>query len=149
MVSLTVLYICLCERSEAISQLNKSATPDTAGLAMTSYLCDTTLVDDNRLRRTVTAFLSEESGFVISQANTGEQAHSMIDEGRYEYDLVIVELAMPEISGPALADVLIKSHPDIPVFVVKGFHDKMWFMELLNGDDKSVHKFARKRTVIK
>ncbi len=43
MVSLTVLYVCLCERSEAISQLNKIATPDMAGLAMTSYLCDTTL----------------------------------------------------------------------------------------------------------
>ncbi len=103
------------------------------------------LVDDNRLRRTVTAFLCEESGFVISQANSGEQALSMIDEGKYEYDLVIVEMEMPEISGPALAEVLIKSHPDIPVFVVTGFHDKMWFMELLNDDDKSIHKFSRKR----
>ncbi len=53
-VSLTVLYICLCERSEAISQLNKIATPDTAGLAMTSYLCDTTL--ENRRLLTMQGF---------------------------------------------------------------------------------------------
>src|SRR5208337_586342 len=98
------------------------------------------LVDDNNLRRTAIAFFCEGSGFVISQANSGEQALSIIDEGRYAFDLVIVDSEMPEMSGLTLVNVLIKSHPDIPVFVVSGFQDKIRFMELLNDDDKSVHK---------
>ncbi len=102
------------------------------------------LVDDNSFRRTVIAFLCEERGFVISQANSGEQALSMIEEGRYEYDLVIVDSEMPEMSGLTLVNALKKSHPDIPVFVAAAFQDRLRFMELLN-DDKSVHKFVRKR----
>jgi len=107
------------------------------------------LVDDDSLRRTVIAFLCEESGFVISQANSGEQARSMIDEGRYEYDLVMVDSEMPEMSGLTLVNAMKKSHPDIPVFVAAAFQDKLRFMELLNDDDKSVNKFLLKRMVIK
>ncbi len=96
------------------------------------------LVDADSLRRTATAFLCEDSGFVISQANSGEQAFLMIDEGRDEYDLVIVDLEMPQMSALKLVNALKKSRPRIPVFIVSAFQDKLRFMELLNNDDKSV-----------
>ncbi len=53
------------------------------------------LVDNDSLLRTAIAFLCEESGFVVSQANSGEGALLMIDEGRGEYDLVIIDLDTP------------------------------------------------------
>ena len=53
------------------------------------------LVDNDSLLRTAIAFLCEDSGFIVSQANTGEDALLMIDEGRGGYDLVIIDLDIP------------------------------------------------------
>ena len=50
------------------------------------------LVDNDSLRRTATAFLCEDSGFIVSQAKTGKDALLMIDESRSKYDLVIIDL---------------------------------------------------------
>src|SRR5208282_5324875 len=52
------------------------------------------LVDNDSLLRTAIAFLCEDSGFIVSQAASGEDALLMIDEGRGEYDLVIIGLEM-------------------------------------------------------
>jgi CheY-like chemotaxis protein len=94
------------------------------------------LVDDDSLGRTVTAFACENSGFVVSQASSGEQALSMINEGRHKYDLVIVDLESIEMFGLALVSELIKSYPEIPAFVISRLQDKMRFIELLNDNDK-------------
>jgi len=53
------------------------------------------LVANDSLLRTAIAFLFEDSGFIVSQANSGGNALLMIDEGRDEYDIVIIDTEMP------------------------------------------------------
>ena len=64
------------------------------------------LVANDSLLRTAIAFLFEDSGFIVSQANSGGNALLMIDEGRDEYDIVIIDTEMPgNASGKVFIDM--------------------------------------------
>src|SRR5271169_2343182 len=95
------------------------------------------IVVDNILCRTALAFLCEDSGFIVSQADNGEEALSMIDACADEYDLIIVDLEMSRVSGSKLTRDLKKGHIDIPVCVVSGFQDMATFMERLRNDSNT------------
>ncbi len=82
------------------------------------------LVDDDSLRRTALAFLCEDSGFIVSQANSGEDALLMIDEGRAEYNLVIIDLDMTLVPVLNWQDALKRYCPDIPALVTTCFQGK-------------------------
>ena len=66
-----------------------------------------------------------ESGSVpqLLFRNQGEQAVFLLDGE--EFDLVITDLTMPNLTGDKLAEELIKIRSDIPVILCTGFSEKM------------------------
>ncbi len=82
------------------------------------------------------SFLFEDYGFTVSHADSGEEALSMITENKNDYDLVFLDLELPEMNGFKLINELRDRHIDVPVFVVSGFEDKIMFIEMLNNDCK-------------
>jgi len=96
------------------------------------------VVDDDIFCRTVICQLFEKGGFTVSTASSGEEALVMIMNAENKYDLVLVDMEIPKMSGFKLVKKLKKDHVDVPVFVVSGVQDKMTVIGMLNKDCKKV-----------
>jgi two-component system cell cycle sensor histidine kinase/response regulator CckA len=81
------------------------------------------VVDDNDAVRGVTATALRRKGYRVLQAESGATA---IDVSRNEpgvIHLLVTDVAMPNMSGPALADLLARERPDMRVLFVTGYAD--------------------------
>ena len=74
--------------------------------------------DEARIRDACTLVLSDK-GFDVSSAPDGEQGLQMIKEKHY--DIVLVDLMMPNISGFDVLSEVRSHHPDTVVIVITGY----------------------------
>lgn len=80
------------------------------------------VVDDEPLARDELIFLLDELGVdVVGQAGDASSALALTDEARP--DVVFVDLRMPGPDGLALAESVMKRHPDVSVIVVSAHDD--------------------------
>ena len=81
------------------------------------------VVDDHPgIRDIVSAYLVEDRHTV----ETAADAQEAIDKFRGEdYDLVIMDQAMPEINGDGLAAMIKRTRPTEPIIMLTGFADLM------------------------
>ena len=80
------------------------------------------LVDDDSAVRSVTAEALREFGYDVIEAGSGGAALDLIE--RHKVDLMIVDFAMPGMSGAELASRIRAKHPDMPILFVTGFADR-------------------------
>lgn len=71
--------------------------------------------DDRKLADFVARGLRAE-GFAVDLAADGREGQNCIDS--YQYDLLILDLMLPQISGTELLRSVRKSHPSLPVLVL-------------------------------
>jgi two-component system copper resistance phosphate regulon response regulator CusR len=71
--------------------------------------------DDRKLAEFVARGLRAES-FAVDLAGDGREGQSYIDS--YRYDLLILDLMLPQISGSELLRRVRRSHPTLPVLVL-------------------------------
>jgi CheY-like chemotaxis protein len=81
------------------------------------------VVDDDSALRTLASRALARAGYSIREAATGEEALALFDSESAE--LVVTDLAMPGISGLALAEELAKRAPEIRVLFVTGYADTL------------------------
>jgi len=74
--------------------------------------------DEARIRDACTLVLSDK-GFDVSAAPDGEEGLQMIKEKHY--DIVLVDLMMPNISGFVVLSEVRSNHPDTVVIVITGY----------------------------
>lgn len=74
--------------------------------------------DEARIRDACTAVLSDR-GFAVSSAADGEEGLAMI--GASHFDIVLVDLMMPTISGFDVLYEVRKNYPDTVVIVITGY----------------------------
>ena len=74
--------------------------------------------DEERLREILTEYLAGE-GYEVETAADGREGLQKFRAGRF--DLVITDLAMPEMSGDQMVDVIRTIAPDKPVIMLTGF----------------------------
>jgi DNA-binding NtrC family response regulator len=77
------------------------------------------LVDDETAFREVIAERLAESGFVVAQAGSGEEALARLSQ--FAFDVLITDLRLPGIDGRAVLDEALARYPDIVSIVVTGF----------------------------
>jgi two-component system, cell cycle sensor histidine kinase and response regulator CckA len=82
------------------------------------------LVEDEDMVRKLTGELLEESGYVVLEANGGEEAISIFNERKAPIDLLITDVVMPKISGKEVAEQLKKIHPETKVLFMSGYTDE-------------------------
>src|SRR5215468_304429 len=70
--------------------------------------------DEPNLRRVLGAILVRE-GFEVLQAQDGEEAMAVVDDG---VDVVITDLRMPRIDGMQVLRRMVAEHPDVPVIMI-------------------------------
>lgn len=73
--------------------------------------------DDRHLVELLRATL-DEAGHDAVVANSGLAAAALIE--REDFDLVVLDVLMPGVSGDALADMLHHLKPDVPVLLMTG-----------------------------
>jgi len=88
------------------------------------------LVDDEEMMVDVTGQTLERLGFVVIAKTNSTDALEAFQEKPDEFDLVITDQVMPNMTGTQLAEKLIAIRPDIPVILCSGFPEKICPEEL-------------------
>ncbi|TNC59316.1 PAS domain S-box protein [Rubellimicrobium roseum] len=91
---------------------NSAGTTKAQGMAL--------LVDDEDLVRLSTADMLMDLGYEVVEANSAEEALSLIGEGLRPH-LVVTDHLMPGLTGLDLARDLRLRRPDLPVLIVSGY----------------------------
>ena len=82
------------------------------------------IIDDNEeILTSLKSFLSKKDYEVVSASN-GLDALKLIEAATEEFDLVITDLVMPNISGVAITAIIKKQNSKLPVIAITGFGEQ-------------------------
>ena len=76
------------------------------------------VTDDEKVMRSMLTDFLEEAGYEVSQAEDGQIAWSLWQEGKY--DLVISDINMPNMNGIELLKNIKKTDENFPVIIITG-----------------------------
>lgn len=79
------------------------------------------IVEDHDGLREVATTTLEALGYRVRAARDGEEAVREFKERRNEIALVLLDVALPKLSGPKVYDYISGERPDIPVLFVTGY----------------------------
>jgi signal transduction histidine kinase/CheY-like chemotaxis protein len=95
------------------------------------------LVDDDSAVREVTASMLEDFGYVVVKIGSGGAALDLLDR-QSNIDLVLLDFAMPGMSGVEVARQVQLKYPAIPILFVTGYADKNAFRDI--GEERIIKK---------
>lgn len=72
------------------------------------------IVEDNHISFMLLEKLLESTGVKILRAETAQQSIDMT-EGNDDFDLVLMDVRLPDFTGWEAAEIIKKSHPDLPI----------------------------------
>jgi CheY-like chemotaxis protein len=99
------------------------------------------LVEDEEAVRKLTRRLLERHGYRVIEATNGEEALRLVAEGDLAFNLVLTDVVMPQLGGPALATRLKVSHPQVPVLFMSGYiEDDIVRRGIVTGDAEFLEK---------
>jgi CheY-like chemotaxis protein len=78
------------------------------------------LVDDEELVRTSTAEMLRELGYEVTEANTAQEALSLI-RGGLKPDLLVTDHLMPGMDGTELARRVQSQNPGVQILIISGY----------------------------
>jgi len=96
--------------AEAVSRENAAASKGVTIL----------LVDDDALISNSTAYLLEDLGHEVIEANSGTSALEVLRNGR-KVDLLLTDYSMPNMTGMQLAYAARELRPDLPIVIATGY----------------------------
>ncbi|HEY4199875.1 MAG TPA: response regulator [Devosiaceae bacterium] len=94
------------------------------------------LVEDEESVRAFSARALKTTGYEVFEADSGEEALEVLDEINNRIDLIISDVVMPEMDGPALLKRVRQRLPDIKVIFVSGYAEESVRKDI--EDDQSV-----------
>jgi CheY-like chemotaxis protein len=83
------------------------------------------LVEDEDAVRSMSAQMLTRAGYRVLSAATPGEARALFEQHGDAIDLLLTDVVMPEMHGPALAEQLVSRRPDLPVLFVSGYSDTM------------------------
>ena len=81
------------------------------------------LVDDDDLVVQSEQAILESLGYRVITLDNGDDALQMFRRDPHEFDLVITDMSMPQMTGLMLAEAILKIRKDIPVIIFSGYSD--------------------------
>jgi signal transduction histidine kinase len=103
-------------RAPAAEAAREEAPPAAAGRSTGRLLvCD----DDPDVRELVAKSLTA-AGYSVVETSSGAAAIRIAEQDR-RFDAAIIDYAMPEMNGTAVAEALHRAHPGLPVLLVTGY----------------------------
>lgn len=83
------------------------------------------LVEDEDTVRTMAKRSLENRGYRVMECSSGEKALQIIKDANTTVDLLLTDVVMPEMSGPALAASIHKLRPEIKILFMSGYTNEM------------------------
>jgi CheY-like chemotaxis protein len=111
------------------------ATPTQANPASGRIL----VVDDDAAVREVTVNMLRQSGYGVVEADSGHTALDALARGEV-YDLMLIDIAMPGLSGTETVQRARRQWPGLRVLYVTGFADSSAVAGPHTGDDPLIKK---------
>jgi PAS domain S-box-containing protein len=109
----------------AISNPTVNATKSTVAAAETAHDRETILlVEDEDAVRVIIGAILRRSGYRVLEASTPRDACEIFDRHVSDIDLLVTDIVMPEMNGPALAQRLVGKRPDLRVLFISGYADR-------------------------
>lgn len=87
--------------------------------------------DEKRLAQNIASGLRQSAGYAVDIAGDGESGLFMAETN--EYDLVILDLMLPRLPGPALLENYRKSDHTTPVLILTARDEKQTIIKLLDS----------------
>jgi DNA-binding response OmpR family regulator len=87
------------------------------------------VVDDELSVRQILRRTLEAEGFHVEEAGDGESALRLIQARREPFDLVLTDLAMPEIDGRQLSETLSRYRPSVAILGMSADPDAVPYIE--------------------
>jgi PAS domain S-box-containing protein len=79
------------------------------------------LVEDEESLRAITRDLLLQSGYKILEAESGVRALDVAQQHGEHIDLLLTDVIMPGMTGPALAEKLVRMFPEIKILYMSGY----------------------------
>ena len=98
------------------------------------------VVDDDAMVRTVARRLLESFGLDVHSADGGPAAIDMVTAEPDAFDGVLLDMTMPDLSGPEVLERVRAIRPDLPVVLMSGYHGDELAPELRAGISGFVQK---------
>jgi CheY-like chemotaxis protein len=80
------------------------------------------VVDDDEAVRTITTALMRALGHDAVEADSGQDALALLNAGE-RFDLILTDIAMPQMAGTQFANEARQIAPDVPVMLMTGYVD--------------------------
>ncbi|WNZ29107.1 MAG: response regulator [Candidatus Bathyarchaeota archaeon] len=77
------------------------------------------IIDDDKYILSVFSKILNKQGYIVENAETGREAMEMIT--KKQYDLVLIDVKLPDVEGPILVEKMNKINPDMIKIVITGF----------------------------
>ena len=105
------------------------------------------VADDNAHMRAAMRFVLEEAGtWEVVVAANGDEALSMIH--RQSFDLVILDLAMPDIDGLRVARAIAQKYPNLPILMHTLYYSHLVAVEALKAGARKVIPKSDRATIM-
>jgi PAS domain S-box-containing protein len=107
-----------------VDQNNTHSTTDTPTAEHSDYEWSdkkVLIVDDAKDVLTFVSILLRKTNVQVDTAINGTEAIQKVNESNGKYDLILMDIQMPGISGIDALETIKKSYPDIPVFAQTAF----------------------------
>lgn len=124
----TSFYIYLKRYDESADQ-NREVNNATTDKILSSDLSGhgtVLLVEDETPVRIFSSRALSNKGYTVIEADSAETALSIIGERGGEIDLIVSDVIMPGMNGPAMAQEIAKTYPDIKVIFISGYAEDVF-----------------------
>jgi two-component system cell cycle sensor histidine kinase/response regulator CckA len=91
------------------------------------------LVEDEDAVRVVASKMLERAGYRVVSTSRSVDAIALFEKHANEVSLLVTDVVMPGMRGPALAQQLIERRIDLPVLFMSGYSDQMTDIQSLPG----------------
>ena len=82
------------------------------------------VIDDNEEILVALKNFLRKKNYIVASATNGLDGLKLFESAADEFDLVITDLVMPNISGVAVISIIKKKNPDIPVIAITGYGEQ-------------------------
>jgi PAS domain S-box-containing protein len=79
------------------------------------------LIEDEKAVRDITRELLESLGYAVIEAQDGRTAISITNDHEAAFDLAILDINLPDMSGEQLYPILKEARPDLKVIIASGY----------------------------
>jgi two-component system cell cycle sensor histidine kinase/response regulator CckA len=101
---------------------DRSPSEASASLPVVSSAGRILVVEDDEMVRTITTAILEDGGYQVVARDGPSPALAYLLESAEPIDLVVSDIVMPRMSGPAFGRVLATTHPALPMLFISGYN---------------------------